>query len=80
MLFHVRGAHGGTIIADGAEAHKIAIRHDSILGAGVYPSWHPTLPLVAFSTNLTGQVFHMQHAEKIEVLGKCLGFAEQYQK
>ena len=71
MLFHVRGAHGGTIITDGAEAHKIAIRHDSILGAGVYPSWHPTLPLVAFSTNLTGQVFHMQHAEKIEVLDEA---------
>lgn len=68
MLFHVRGAHGGTIIAEGSEAHKIAIKHDSILGAGVYPSWHPTLPLVAFSTNMTGQVFHMQHAEKIEVL------------
>ena len=68
MLFHVRGSHGGTVIAEGAEAHKIAIKHDSILGAGVYPSWHPTLPLVAFSTNMTGQVFHMQHAEKIEVL------------
>lgn len=68
MLFHVRGSHGGTVIVDGSEAHKIAIKHDSILGAGVYPSWHPTLPLVAFSTNMTGQVFHMQHAEKIEVL------------
>lgn len=68
MLFHVRGSHGGTIIVDGSKAHKIAIKHDSILGAGVYPSWHPTLPLVAFSTNMTGQVFHMKHAEKIEVL------------
>ena len=68
MLFHVRGNHGGTIIANGTEAHKIAIRHDSILGAGVYPSWHPTLPLVVFSTNMTGQVFHMKHAEKIEVM------------
>ena len=68
MLFHVRGSHGGTVIAEGSEAHKIAIKHDSILGAGVYPSWHPALPLVAFSTNMTGQVFHLQHAEKIEVL------------
>lgn len=68
MLFHVRAAHGGTVIVDGDEAHKIAIKHDSILGAGVYPSWHPTLPLVAFSTNTTGQVFHMRHEEKIEVL------------
>ena len=68
MLFHVRASHGGTIITHGNEGHKIAIKHDSILAAGVYPSWHPTLPIVAFSTNKTGQVFHMQHKEKIEVL------------
>ena len=71
MLFHVRAAHGGTIIVNGAEAHKIAIKHDSILGAGVYPSWHPTLPLVAFSSNKTGQVFHIYHQEKIEVLDEA---------
>ena len=70
-LFHVRASHGGTIITNGNEAHKIAIRHDSILGSGVYPSWHPTLPLVAFSTNKTGQVFHMLHREKIEVLDEA---------
>ena len=71
MLFHVRASHGGTVVTHGSEAHKIAIKHDSILGAGVYPSWHPTLPLVAFSTNKTGQVFHMYHAEKIEVLDEA---------
>ena len=71
MLFHVRGQHGGTIIVQGGEAHKIAIKHDSILSAGVYPSWHPTLPLVAFSTNKTGQVLHLQHPEKIEVLDEA---------
>ena len=68
MLFHVRASHGGTIIIDGTEAHKIAIKHDSIISAGVYPSWHPKQPLIAFSTNYTGQVFHMFHPEKIEVL------------
>ncbi len=68
MLFHVRASHGGTVVINGKEAHKIAIKHDSIIAAGVYPSWHPTLPLVAFSTNNTGQVFHMYHKEKIEVL------------
>ncbi len=71
MLFHVRSNHGGTIITQGNEAHKVAIRHDSILTSGVYPSWHPTLPLVAFSTNKTGQVFHMMHPEKIEVLDEA---------
>lgn len=68
MLFHVRGKHGGTLLARDGNVEKIQIKHDSILTAGVYPSWHPTLPLVAFSTNQTGQAFHMKHAEKIEVL------------
>lgn len=68
MVFHVRGNHGGTIVTQGREARKIAIKHDSILAAGVYPTWHPTLPLIVFSSNKTGQVFHMQHSEKIEVI------------
>ncbi len=68
MLFHVRANHGGTLIVKDGKAEKIALMHDSILTSGVYPAWHPTLPLVAFSTNRTGQAFHMKHAEKIEVL------------
>ena len=71
MLFHVRASHGGTVIIKGSEAHKVAMKHDSILTSGVYPSWHPTMPLVAFSTNKTGQVFHMLHPEKIEVLDEA---------
>ncbi|MBO4906196.1 MAG: PD40 domain-containing protein [Bacteroidaceae bacterium] len=71
MLFHVRAMHGGTMLIDHGNVRKIAIRHDSILAAGVYPSWHPTLPLVAFSTNKTGQAFHMLHPEKIEVIDEA---------
>lgn len=67
MLFHVRSNHGGTIMVNGDKAQKVQIKGDSILTAGVYPSWHPTLPLVAFSTNKTGQAFHIFHPEKIEV-------------
>lgn len=68
MLFHVRANHGGTIIVQNGNAEKVQIKGDSILTAGVYPSWHPTLNLVAFSTNKTGQTFHLKHQEKIEVL------------
>ncbi|MBQ8968664.1 MAG: PD40 domain-containing protein [Bacteroidaceae bacterium] len=71
MLFHVRAQHGGTIIVRNGAARKVQIKGDSILTAGVYPSWHPTLPLVAFSTNKTGQAFHLFHAEKIEVLDQA---------
>lgn len=68
MLFHVRAAHGGTIIADKEKIKKIIIKHDSILSSGVYPSWHPNHKWIAFSTNNTGQVFHIKHKEKVEVL------------
>lgn len=68
MLFHVRSNHGGTIIINGDKAKKIQIKDPSILAAGVYPSWHPTKNLVCFSTNKTGQTFHMYHQEKIEVV------------
>ncbi len=71
MIFHVRARHGGTVIVEDDKAEKVQIKGDSILTAGVYPSWHPTLPLIAFSTNKTGQAFHMYHPEKIEVIDEA---------
>lgn len=71
MLFHVRSNHGGTIIIRDGKAKKVQIKGDSILTAGVYPSWHPTLPLVAFSTNKTGQAFYMNGRDKIEVMDEA---------
>jgi len=67
MLLHVRENHKGTIITHGTEAHKIIIKHDSIVASGAYAHWHPTLPLIAFSSNRTAQVFHLDYPEKIEV-------------
>ena len=67
MYLHVRENYKGTVFTNGKEAHKIMIKHDSILASGAYGHWHPTLPLVAYSTNLTQQVFHMHYPEKIEV-------------
>lgn len=67
MYLHVRENHKGTIVTNGKEAHKIIIKHDSIIASGAYGGWHPTLPLVAFSSNKTAQFFHYQFPEKIEV-------------
>ena len=67
MLFHARQNHGGTVIVYNGDIQKINMRNDSILSAGVYPAWHPWLPLVVFSTNKTGQSFHTAHHNKIEV-------------
>ena len=68
MLFHVRANHGGTIIVQDGKAHKIQLKDSTIITSGVYPSWHPTENLVAFSTNKTGQAFHIFYSEKLEVM------------
>ena len=68
MLFHVRAKMGGTLIAKDGKVEKLNFKNDSILGAAVYPSWHPRKNYIVFSSNRTGQAFHMQDLEKIEVL------------
>ena len=67
MQFHARQAHGGTVIAYDGQLRKINMRNDSILSAGVYPAWHPWLPLIVYSTNKTSQSFHTQNPNRIEV-------------
>lgn len=67
MQFHVRGYLGGTVLIQNGKIKKIDLKTDSTLSAGVYPAWHPTLPLIAYSTNLTGQAFHTRDPQKIEV-------------
>lgn len=71
MLFHVRANHGGTIIVRGGKPHKIGVKDSTILSSAVYPAWHPTEDLVAFSTNKTGQTFHAYHTEKLEVMDEA---------
>ena len=67
MQFHMRQGHGGTMIVHDGTPTKVNLKTDSTISAGVYPSWHPTLPLVAYSTNHTGQSFHTKSHAKIEV-------------
>ena len=67
MQFHARQNMGGTIIAYDGTIKKIGMNNDSILSAGVYPTWHPWLKLIVYSTNMTGQIFHSVNPNKIEV-------------
>ena len=46
MQFHARQYQGGTVIAYDGKIRKINMTSDSILSAGVYPAWHPGLPLI----------------------------------
>ena len=67
MQFHARQNLGGTIIAYDGNIQKIGMANDSILSAGVYPTWHPWLKLIVYSTNKTFQTFHSVDPNKIEV-------------
>lgn len=67
MQFHARQNLGGTVIAYDGKLRKINMKHDSLLSAGVYPAWHPTLHLIVYSTNSTHQTFHTIDPNKIEV-------------
>lgn len=68
MQFHMRQSLGGTMIVRDGHPQKVDLKTEHTLSAGVYPAWHPTLPLIAYSTNLTGQSFHTKDVAKIEVL------------
>lgn len=67
MLFHVRLSNGATVIVNDGKVSKTNLKRDYTISAGVYPSWHPTAKLVAFSTNTTRQAFHTLNHNKIEV-------------
>ena len=67
MLFHVRVTHGGTILVVDGKPSKVDLKREGCISAGVYPAWHPTEKLIAFSTNRTAQIFHTCNPNKIEV-------------
>lgn len=68
MLFHMRQYCGGTMIVHNGEIKKLDLKTDSTISAGVYPAWNPKADVIAFSTNITRQIFHTKNPAKIEVL------------
>lgn len=67
MLFHVRLSNSGTVLVNDGKISKVDMKRDYTISSGVYPSWHPTEKLIAFSTNKTQQAFHTANLNKIEV-------------
>lgn len=67
MLFHVRVTDGGTVIVVDGKPRKVDLKRPNTISAGVYPSWHPTEKLIAFSTDKTAQWFHISDVNKVEV-------------
>ena len=67
FVFHVRGAHGATMIQIDGKREWLKAKNDLLGGSMVYPYWHPSGDYCAFSTNQTRQGFHMKRDERIEV-------------
>lgn len=67
MQFHVREDRAGTVIVCDGRKAKVNLKTDSLVSGGVYPAWHPTEKLIAYSVNRTGQTFHTRDLQKIEV-------------
>lgn len=67
MQMHTRVTHAGTIIKKDGKLKKVTLKCPGTISSGVYPSWHPTLPLIAYSLNSTTQSFHTRNTNKVEV-------------
>ena len=68
MMFHVRQYKGGTVLVLNGKLHKVNMKTDSTISAGVYPSWHPTHEYIALSNNKTHQSVHAMSHDKLEVI------------
>ena len=66
-VYHVRGAHGATVIHRNGLDEVLVAKNDSLGGSMVYPYWHPDGRYCAFSTNKTSQMFHTANNKRIEV-------------
>lgn len=75
MQFHIRGYKGGTLLASSTsgKVKKINMKCGANPSDGVYPAWHPSKPLIAYSTNQTRQHFHSKDLQKVEVLDVVSG-------
>lgn len=65
--FHARNYSAGTIVVTGDKAKKLDFKTGDLISNGVYPSWHPTEPLIAYSLNLTQQIFFTREHQRLEV-------------
>ncbi len=67
FLFHSRVISDGTVFVRDGKVTKVNTKTNETDNTCTYPSWHPTLPLVAFSVNNTRQIFHSALKNRIEV-------------
>ena len=67
IQMHFRGYLSGTLITKDKKLEKFNLKTDSTISGGVYPAWHPSLNLIAYSVNAIHQNFHTKDIQKTEV-------------
>ena len=67
MMFHARGANGGTILYKDGKLTKIDFKSIGPKKNTTYPAWHPEGRFIAFSSNTTHQIFLAEGNKPIEV-------------
>ena len=67
MMFHVRGARGGTVFAREGEVRLLNLTAVGPHRQGVYPAWHPSGRYIAFASNSIQQSFPMSGTQQVEV-------------
>ena len=67
MMFHARGANGGTILYHNGSLAKIDFKSIGLKKNTTYPAWHPGGRFIAFSANTTHQIFYGEGRQQIEV-------------
>lgn len=65
-MFYYRGPNGGLLLTYNGKVQKINTRAGDMFAGTVYPAWHPTLPFIAFSSNVIKQSFNTFEINKIE--------------
>jgi len=68
MSLHIRGQHGGTVLATNGTTNMYETKTDETQLATVYPYWHPSGKYIAYSVNQTQQAFHTAIDKRVEVV------------
>lgn len=68
MMFHMRLQHPGTMIVSDGQLIFVNLKTSNMISAAAYNAWHPSLPIIAFSTDHTMQSFHTRDITKVEVM------------
>lgn len=67
MSLHIRGDYGATVLSKDGNTKMLNTKTEKTISSFVYPFWHPSGKFIAYSVNLTQQVFHASNDKIIEV-------------